>query len=122
MSTRNQAEPHWLIGLLKEPLAQIILLFYCLTLSIIFYDKAKDAESIRAQVDTWIANAEAQTTPLAIQLVDEEKRRCTDSLALMRHRGFVVDLGDNEPATLVKIVLACEAGGKIDVTFRKAQP
>lgn len=119
MSTRNRSEPHWLIDLLRDPIAQMVLVIFAAIFSVLYYQGAKDASITQAMVNTWIAKADAQAAPLAIQLVDEEPRRCVDALALMRHRGFVLDLGDTEPATVVKIVQACDSGRTINVTFWK---
>lgn len=100
----------------------MVLVTFGVIFSVLYYSAAKEASITQAMVNTWIAKADVQAAPLAVQLVDEEPRRCTDALALMRHRGFVIDFGDTEPATVVNIVLACDAGGTINVTFRKTAP
>lgn len=125
MNAKNTSKPkapvehkerHWLSSVLKQPALPLLLGMgaFMLTHS---YSSALEGPKIREQVETWEAQAAAQSEPLSIEVVAADAKRCEETMMLMAKRGLEIVLA-GEPTTLAKIAQACE-DGRANVTIRK---
>lgn len=123
-SPKAEAKPvsklQWLGRLCKSPASPLPLLGGALAFLISHsYSQGMVATENREQVDAWVAQFEAKGSPLAVQMVDVGESRCVERLKMMAVQGFDIELAGDKPTSMAKITHACEAGGTVQVTFKR---
>lgn len=111
----------WLGRLCKSPASPLPLVGGVVAFLISHaYSQGVVATENREQVDAWVAQVEANGSPLTVQMEDVGENRCEGRLKLMAVRGFDIQLAGSGPTTMAKVAQACQAGGTVLVTFKRA--
>jgi hypothetical protein len=117
---RPVSKLQWLGNLCKSPASPLPLLGGVLAFLISHsYSQGLVATENREQVNAWVANVEAQGSPLTVEMADVGESSCVERLKMMAVQGFQIELAGAEPTSMVKITQVCAAGGTVPVTFKR---